>query len=108
MARIILLLSIIPMGCYSFEYDPNLPTVIITLPQPQAQIQGEVRMVAIAVDAAGEDISNDIVWLENERPVQAGSDVIHSFSLGQHTVVARVSDETGKVGESDVIFEVIE
>jgi len=87
--------------------DPP-PTVTITLPDPGAQVQNDVRLVAVALDKDRNNITSDIVWVRNGSAFQVGGDVTHTFELGPQTVTARVTDAAGKIGESEISFEVIE
>lgn len=108
---LITLSALVVPACYTFEYDSGestAPVVTITLPAPGAEVQNDVRFVAVAVDRDGTLLSDEIIWIENDLPFKVGSDVTHTMPLGPHTVIARVSDGAGQIGEASISFEVIE
>jgi hypothetical protein len=71
-------------------------------------VQNDVRFVAVAVDRDGNMLSDEIIWIEDDQPFKVGSDVTQTMTLGPHTVIARVSDGSGQIGEASISFEVVE
>lgn len=90
----------------------NSPTVTVTSPQGGAEVNGKVVLEYTTTSKGTAAI--DSIWLLLDGAFHKsldleGTDTLNTMSLvdGEHTILVRAKDNTGKTGESEILTLVI-